>query len=340
MATGTITGSCTNQYISTWIEYVTTETNVQAILYAKKSSVSTSPTWGTCYGNITIDGIVTDFSQSVTLNNNNSTVQLASASVNVSNKSNIEISFNWAIQGTTAYDASGSGQATMEQLAVNITNFRIVAKTLNSLTLAYSTDAEVDAVRYYIKTWGWWLDLPASKIVGGLSPNADYQIKIQVRRKGTNVWSESGYVEARTYDIARITELNNFNFGDNLLIKSSNESKQWNGIRMLIGEDVIVNKDKANDNWNYEFLQQELDAIYKHFNSNTLQITVEVITKYENNTWTDTKTVTCILTGNAKTVYKRVNGEWKRGKMWRKVNGNWVRGVAWKKINNEWRRCI
>lgn len=86
------------------------------------------------------------------------------------------------------------------------------------------------------------------------------------------------------------------------------------------------------------FSDTELDDIYKQYcSSNSVTATFILTTA---NTYTSTNEGTITMTGNQKTIYKKISDLWHRGKIYVNVNGTWHKGVVWKKINGVWRRCI
>jgi gamma-glutamylcysteine synthetase len=90
--------------------------------------------------------------------------------------------------------------------------------------------------------------------------------------------------------------------------------------------------------YTFSFTDAELDAIYKLYgNNNSIQARVYLKTA---NTYYDYKTITITLKGNQKTMREKVNGTWKRGKVFIKVNGTWKNGVVWEKVNGTWKRGI
>lgn len=126
MANGTITGTTNSKHITAKIEWSSTATNstnkssVTATLYYRKSSSSTSSTYGTIKGSITINGTKTDFSKSVTLSANNTWVSVGSATVSVSHNADgsksITISAAGGISGTSFTSTSLSQSVELDNI--------------------------------------------------------------------------------------------------------------------------------------------------------------------------------------------------------------------------------
>lgn len=84
------------------------------------------------------------------------------------------------------------------------------------------------------------------------------------------------------------------------------------------------------------FTDSQLDMIYKLYkNSSSLSVTFVLTTA---GSYSDSKVCKVVLKGNQKTVRERINGSWKRGKVFVKVDGHWKRAVVWIKVNGVWKR--
>lgn len=59
-------------------------------------------------------------------------------------------------------------------------------------------------------------------IISGLSPNTKYSIKTRIRRKDSQLWTESGLIYGTTKDIAKITSAPNVNIGASQKIEWTN----------------------------------------------------------------------------------------------------------------------
>ena len=127
MASGVINGTTNSKHITAKIEWSSTANNsankssVTATLYFRKASTSTSATYGTVKGSITINGTKTDYSKSVTLSANNTWVQVASATVaevahNTDGKKSITISATGGISGTSFSSTDLSGNVALDNI--------------------------------------------------------------------------------------------------------------------------------------------------------------------------------------------------------------------------------
>ena len=100
MASGSFTGTTGNKYIKARIEWTSTsdtvnnQSTVTATLYYAKSSSSTSATYGSYEGKLTINGSSKSFSKSITLNANDAWVSIGSHTVTVAHDSDGSKSIN------------------------------------------------------------------------------------------------------------------------------------------------------------------------------------------------------------------------------------------------------
>lgn len=127
MATGTINGTTSNNYITAKIEWTSTadhannKSTVTATLYYRKSSTSTAATYGAFSGSITINGTKTNISKSVTLNPNNTWFNVGSATQTVTHNADgsksITIAAAGGISGSSFSSTSLSGSVSLDKIA-------------------------------------------------------------------------------------------------------------------------------------------------------------------------------------------------------------------------------
>lgn len=108
----------------------------------------------------------------------------------------------------------------------NITSYSVVNNGLNSIRVTWNTDASCDTSQYSLNG-GAWQNAPAWKdfTIGNLNPGTTYSVKIRVRRKDSQLWTESSVKYATTTDIAKITSApDNIIMGNNITVNYSNPS--------------------------------------------------------------------------------------------------------------------
>ncbi len=223
------------------------------------------------------------------------------------------------------------------------------SRTINSITIDYTTSHATDKVQYSINDVKW---INANNTVtdnkhgyftiSDLSPNATYRINIRCRRSDSGLYSESGNSSYTTYDIARISSYNSTtNLGDSYTVKYTNPS----GSKVQVG---IYDTDGRNhyaeyrtvtgSSYTFNFTDTELDSMYTAMGtSNSLSARLYINTS--DNTYRESKLITINLTGNIKTIWEKILSAWKRGKLWLKVNGAWKRAIMWKNVSGKWKRA-
>ena len=220
------------------------------------------------------------------------------------------------------------------------------SKTINAITMKWSSDSIIDYIWYSKDNGSTWTGINVTDGTSGtytisnLSPNTTYKIKTRVRRKDSQLTTDSSALSVTTYDIAKISSASNFNLGSNAIITITNPANATATLAMKIGATQILSKNLSIGANTIIFTDTQLDNIYKKFTtSNSISISYTLTTN-SNSNWTNSKNVTCTLTGNQKTGHINVNSSWKRTKKWINVDNVWKRCVRWVNVNGTWKRCI
>lgn len=225
----------------------------------------------------------------------------------------------------------------------NFTENRIDSTGLNSITVRWNADANVDWLQYSLNG-GSWTNTSGhpTYTINNLSPGTQYSIRTKIRRTDSGLWTESGTIYGTTKDIARITSVSNFNLGDTVRIKKTNPSKALNVLRIetLNPTTTIATRNNASNDMTITFTDAELDAIYKKMGTGNTVTVRFVIDTHGNSVYYDWADRTCTLTGNQKTGHMKIDNDWKRIKHYIRINNEWKRCVRWIKVNGEWKRCI
>lgn len=98
------------------------------------------------------------------------------------------------------------------------------ADGLTKVKYSWSTNATVDYAWYSINGGSTWASLPSTNIVSGLTPNTSYNFKLRVRRKDSQLTTDSSVVKKSTYDISRFVSIPNINIGNSQKIDWTNPS--------------------------------------------------------------------------------------------------------------------
>lgn len=233
--------------------------------------------------------------------------------------------------------------------APTINSLLFKSKTINSITCSFSVN-KADTFYYKLSTQNSWQKgnnnvTSGTFTISNLEPNKSYTINFLARNWISE--SEGKYKDSTkdiaisTYDIGKISSVNNFNHGDNTIVNITNPSKSNLNLTIKIGNTQIQSKTvSTGNNTTFDntisFNDTELDNIYKLYGSgNTLTATF-ILTTAGN--YTNSKTCTITLKGNQKTTYVGQNGK-KRAKVYVGVNGSVKRAVVWIG-NNGRKRCI
>lgn len=169
------------------------------------------------------------------------------------------------------------------------------SRTLNTIKIDYSVDATIDGI-WVSKNGGDWQGgyaLTSPINITGLSPNTKYTLKIRVKRKDSQLYSESNTIEVTTYDIAKISVLSNFEHGSNENVTITNPASISNlSLVMKIGNTQILSRNVSTGNNTISFSDTELDNIYKKYgNGSSLTATFIV----SGSGYTNSKTCTITL---------------------------------------------
>ena len=223
-------------------------------------------------------------------------------------------------------------------------------KTINTIKMNWSSDSTIDYVWYSKDNGSNWTAVGSvnatsgSYTITGLNANTAYNIKTRIRRKDSQLTTDSSVLAVTTYKQATISSASNFNLGSTETITYSNPSGQTMAIAVYnaaASASYASYRTCTGTSYTFTFTDAELDAMYKAMGTgNTLTVRVYLRTTCNGTNYYDYKELTVTLKGNQKTIHEKVNGNWKRGKMWIKVNGNWKQGVVWEKVNGNWKRCI
>jgi hypothetical protein len=121
-----------------------------------------------------------------------------------------------ANQYYTSGNASASGTMALTKIPryAKITSFSVSKRDETSVIFISSTDATCDWAWYSKDNGVSWSDLPQNNIVTGLSANTTYNFKLRVRRKDSQLTTDSGTYSQTTYDYPKPTSLNHFTIGD------------------------------------------------------------------------------------------------------------------------------
>lgn len=160
-------------------------------------------------------------------------ISIASGTISVThnNDGTATIPFSAQIKASSyGVSASVSGNFTLETIPryfSSTPSLSATSKTLNTITLKWSTSETCDKVDYNVngtnKGEVWTGSATSGSFtISSLSPNSTYKIYVWCRRKDSQLGSTSSTISVTTYDIARLTETPNVNIGSSHTIKWTN----------------------------------------------------------------------------------------------------------------------
>ena len=202
---------------------------------------------------VTING--TKYTGTIPDYDGSSTVTLKSGSNikiehNTDGKKEISISFSVddnANQYYTCGDASASGTMTLTDIPRYATsNQSFKSKTETTINMNWSSDSTIDYIWVSKDNGANWTALDVtdgtsgSYTLKGLSANTTYNIKTRVRRKDSQLTTDSSALEVTTYDYPKPTSLAHFTIGDGVVVEVSNPLGRWYRLELISKETWAV----------------------------------------------------------------------------------------------------
>ena len=192
----------------------------------------------------TVNGVKQDFNSSAISTPGNSTIKLGTTSYtvehNADGKKSVSAStvfyFKATISGTYVESITASGTMVLD----NIPRYATVTQTLSdktetSILIKWSSDSAVDYVWHSVDDGLNWFGyevssvqgLPSSSgilpyVISGLKANTTYKIKTRVRRKDSQLTTDSSTMSVTTYDYPHCTNTPDFTIGSAVTLKFYN----------------------------------------------------------------------------------------------------------------------
>lgn len=253
MATsGTIYGSPAGNGNYLYIEWSETATSIPNNTSTVKATVKLYNRYGSyssgdaCYWYVTIDGTKYD-GYIYYWSGTPVTVGTATKTVthNANGSKSITISAYFDTAGTSTGTVTASGTATLTTLPRYATCSQSVAsKTESSITMNWASDSAIDYVWYSANNGSSWIGIwsgnakSGSYTISGLSVGTSYNIKTRVRRKDSQLTTDSSSMAVATYSYPYANSMPNFTLGNSVTI----------GIFNPMGHTVTVQLKDANNN--------------------------------------------------------------------------------------------
>lgn len=289
---------------------------------------------------------IIDVTQSITTSSPNGYVPIASGTIEVlhENDGTKVIPFSAQIQATNygiAATISGSFRLNDIPRYANLTSLSVKNRTINTVTLQYTTDRPAD-LYCSIDGGGTWLNNGGpfvSNTTSGeftvsykdrgstqrLDPNTSYTFRVLCRAVDSRLDTTRDVV-GTTIDIARVTSAPNINIGESHTIEWNNPMGTEISLKLCKPDNSTL-EDYGKVEGTSKTITPKADDIYKLTpNSNTITLKYAIVTVYNGETYTsykdciftvtdsnptfsnfvyeDSNSITLELTGNAKTIVK------------------------------------
>lgn len=261
LQTKTIIGSTNNSNWTWKMELIENSTDTSANTssltvnsYLGRAS-SASYFGGNASVNITCNGVSRSTSKTFTYPTNVSGggwVLVQSETFTVTHNSdgskNVDVSSSMSTGDFTPSYASASGSITLTKIPryANITSFIVNKRDETSVSISWGTDATCDYVWYSKNNGSSWNKLPSDNIVTGLKANTSYIFKLRVRRKDSQLTTDSEAYTQTTYNYPYCIEAPNFTIRNNVTIKLYNplnrtiKIQMWSHVSQQFVSDLIT----------------------------------------------------------------------------------------------------
>ena len=184
---------------------------------------------------------------SVTSQGRNATIT-ASGSITVKHKTDGTLSGYakavWTKNGSSAWTPNSGNVSTNNTALTKIPRYATANQSLNSKTettiiMNWSSDSVVDYIWYSRNNGSSWTGVnvtdgtSGSYTISGLSPNTTYQIKTRVRRKDSQLTTDSSALSVATYAYPYANSMPNFTIGNKFTIGIYNPLKRSVTVNIL-----------------------------------------------------------------------------------------------------------
>jgi hypothetical protein len=123
-----------------------------------------------------------------------------------------------------AVNCSGSGSWELPTIprTANITSFSVSQRDETSVLYNFTVDSTCDYAWYSVDDGNTWAALPNSNIVSGLTANTSYKFKLRVRKKDSQLTTDSSTYTQSTYNYPHCINSPDFTIGDPLTLELYN----------------------------------------------------------------------------------------------------------------------
>lgn len=327
--------------VNTWLEYKSTQnisantSTIDVYFYSQATqNLSTEHDVTREFGYVAVDGTKRYKSLDGYSFKNKQRIEWSHSSFTVTHdadgKKTVTISGAWSDNNWSSYITSGSASAsvTLPQIPRYATvSQSLGGKTETGITVKWSSDSTIDYVWYSKDNGSNWTAVGSvnatsgSYTISGLSANTSYTIKTRVRRKDSQLTTDSSAMAQTTYNYPYATSMPNFTIDNTLTIGLYNPLGRTVTVSIIGADNSECSRDNTSGTsitgYTYSSIVNALYNSIPNAKSGTYKVKVtygsSVITKtggtYSANasactptigglTYQDTKTATVNITGN------------------------------------------
>lgn len=155
-------------------------------------------------------------------------------------------------------------------------NQSLNSKTETSITMNWSSDSTVDYLWYSVDNGAYWIGVDVADgtsgtySIGGLSANTTYNIKTRVRRKDSQLTTDSSNLSVTTYAYPYCTKAPDFTIGNQLTVEFYNplnrtiQIQMWSHRSQAFVSDLITTNGTS-----YKGFVDVVDRLYASIPNNT-----------------------------------------------------------------------
>lgn len=273
---------------------VANSSTVTVTVTASKSSSSTANTYGTQETTVKVGNSTQSASGSFTLAPSKTITLLTKTYTVPHNADGTKAVTISATVGGNAMWGSGSATVTLDKIPryASVTQ-SVYAKTETTVTMSWSSDATIDYLWYSKNNGTSWTGIDVADgnkgtyVIGGLTTNTAYNIKTRVRRKDSQLTTDSTAMSVTTYQYPYANSMPNFTIGGKLTIGLFNPLGRQVTVNILGDDNSQISNDVTSSTsisgYNNTTVQNRLYASIPNSKSGTYKVKVtygsNVVTK-------------------------------------------------------------
>lgn len=201
----------------------------------------------------------------------------------ISISAKITLDITWS--GTKVGTISGSGTMALTDIPRYATvSQSLSAKTETTATMKWTSDATVDYIWYSINNGSTWTGINVSDgtsgtyTISGLSANTTYQVKTRVRRKDSQLTTDSSALSVATYAYPYANSMPSFTIGNKLTLGIYNPLNRSVTVNILGADNSQISNDTTTgtsiSGYNNETVQNRLYESIPNAQSGTYKVKV------------------------------------------------------------------